>query len=75
VALGQDDANRPAGAALEAAALRAQAAVLQGELERLERLDWPGWLRNSRVLTDRISELKRQAAVLEIDARRVDAAG
>ena len=59
------------GAALEAASLRAQADALEGELERLERHDWPGWLRYGAMITERISELKRQAAMLEQDARRI----
>ena len=60
------------GAAAEAAALREQVAALQDEVARLERHDWPGWLRNAEQLTQRVSELKRQAAVLEADAHRLD---
>ena len=67
----QQGRQSPGGAALEAATLREQAHVLEGELGRLERHDWPGWLRCGGMITERISELKRQAAMLEGDARRV----
>ena len=61
----------PGGAALEAATLRKHAQALESELEQLERHDWPGWLRCGGMITQRITELKRQAAMLEGDARRV----
>jgi hypothetical protein len=59
------------GVALEAAALRDQAALLEFEVRRLERHDWPGWLRNGEILTRRVSELRRQASTLEAEVRAV----
>ena len=60
----------PRGAADEAASLRDQARALESELDRLERQDWPRWLRCGAMIAERVSELKRQAAMLEGDARR-----
>ena len=64
-----DRRDIPTGVAPQAAALREQAAMLQSEVERLERHDWPGWLRNGEMLTQRISELRRQAAAMESEVR------
>ena len=45
--------------------LREEACALQAELDRLERLDWPRWLREADGLTRKISELRRQATAIE----------
>jgi hypothetical protein len=73
VSLREDRAWRPpAGAASEAATLREQAVALQDELDHLELSDWPGWLRYGAMLAERITELKRQASMMEEDARRIE---
>jgi hypothetical protein len=59
-----------------AAELRAEAQALEAQLNRMERFDWPRWLREADGITRRVSELRRQATQCEQDgARRSSAYG
>lgn len=57
-----------------AAELRAEAQALEAQLKRLERLDWPRWLRDADAITRQISELRREATAREQGVARSRAA-
>jgi len=50
----------------QAQALRLRAEELRAQLRRLERHDWPRWLRDADGVTREVSELLRRAAELEV---------
>ena len=47
------------------AELRSEASALRAQLDRMERFDWPRWLREADLLTRQITELRRQATAME----------
>lgn len=52
-----------------AASIRTRARELEVQLNRLERHDWPRWLREADELSRRITEMRREATALELSQR------